>query len=383
MFNKRSVFWFLGLNISLTWLLSLAIYLLGGKASPGVITALQFFGQLPAFSAILLSLFFFPESPIYYKQVAGRGRWFYYFFLLYTVIFALALFSIWLSPEGSMITLLASQIPMLFSFLALLLLIILRAKVGHQAMTRIGLAWGSLRYWLLFGLAFVAFYVIQVILNAIFGLGPVKAATIAPPTGMSSVAFLVMNIVNILLGLVFGIILAFGEEYGWRGYLQSELFKLGRARGVLLLGVIWGIWHWPIILMGHNYPEHPLLGLPLMVLYSTSLGVFLSYAVLKTGSVLLAAFLHGVNNLVANTIVSLGYGPYDSVLSFFTGVYGIATAVILAIVVLRDPIWRGKGSNLAQLAMAPTEINYPEKPGTVEKEMDFAKSGNPSSNSPV
>ena len=58
----------------------------------------------------------------------------------------------------------------------------------------------------------------------------------------------------------------FGEEYGWRGYLQSELFKLGRVRGVLLLGVIWGAYHWPMILMGWNYPGHPLLGLLLIVL---------------------------------------------------------------------------------------------------------------------
>ena len=74
-----------------------------------------------------------------------------------------------------------------------------------------------------------------------------------------------------LLGPVLAIV-AFGEEYGWRGYLQSELFKLGRVRGVLLLGVIWGAWHWPLILMGYNYPGYPLLGVVLMTLYITGLG---------------------------------------------------------------------------------------------------------------
>ena len=98
-----------------------------------------------------------------------------------------------------------------------------------------------------------------------------------------------------LLGPILGLVITFGEEYGWRGYLQSELFKLGRVRGVLLLGVIWGVWHWPLILMGYNYPGHPLLGVVLMTLYTMGLGIVLSYAVLKSGSVLLAAFLHALS----------------------------------------------------------------------------------------
>ena len=87
-----------------------------------------------------------------------------------------------------------------------------------------------------------------------------------------------------------GLILGFGEEYGWRGYLQNELFQLGRIRGVLLVGVIWGAWHWPLILMGYNYPGYPLLGLLLMALYTTGLAVVLGYAVLRSGSIVLAAF---------------------------------------------------------------------------------------------
>ena len=59
-----------------------------------------------------------------------------------------------------------------------------------------------------------------------------------------------------LLASFLAIVIAFGEEYGWRGYLQSELFKLGPMRGVLVLGVIWGAWH------------SPLLGIVLMTLYT-------------------------------------------------------------------------------------------------------------------
>lgn len=52
-----------------------------------------------------------------------------------------------------------------------------------------------------------------------------------------------------------GLAVVFGEEYGWRGFLQDELVKLGKRHGVLLVGLIWGLWHLPVILSGiHTYP---------------------------------------------------------------------------------------------------------------------------------
>jgi membrane protease YdiL (CAAX protease family) len=154
----------------------------------------------------------------------------------------------------------------------------------------------------------------------------------------------------VVLGPILGIVIIFGEEYGWRGYLQSELVKLGRVRRVLLLGVIWGAWHWPIILMGFNYPGHPLLGVVLMTLYTTGLAVVLGYAVLRSGSVLLAAYLHALNNQVVSFFVALGYSPFDPAFSFGIGIYGIATLAIVALLVLRDPVWRRPGSNPTQPA---------------------------------
>src|SRR5439155_3884462 len=52
-----------------------------------------------------------------------------------------------------------------------------------------------------------------------------------------------------------------GEEFGWRGYLQMRLLP-GRPLGAAVAtGVIWGIWHYPILLMGYNFPVHRLAGL--------------------------------------------------------------------------------------------------------------------------
>jgi membrane protease YdiL (CAAX protease family) len=341
--NWRHVGAFLGLTFGLTWLLDLVIYLRGGLGTPGMVTILQLQMLLPAFSAIVLGLLFFPESPIYHSRPAGRGRWFYYYFLLLTVGYALAALGVWLAPAQATVALVSTS-SLLLALLGLLVLVVLRFVAGRAAMARVWLAWGNWRYWLFFGLAFVAYYALQAVLNATFGLGGAHLApVIAPPPGLSSDTFLILaGVQSVLLAPILAIVIAFGEEYGWRGYLQSELLKIGRVRGVLLLGVIWGAWHWPIILMGFNYPDHPLLGVVLMTLYTTGLAVVLGYAVLKSGSVLLAAYLHALNNQVVAFIVALGFKPFDTAFSFDIGVYGIATLAVVALLVLRDPVWRGK-----------------------------------------
>ena len=262
------------------------------------------------------------------------------------MIYALGTLLIWLSPAQSTIAVLAT-IPEILAFLGLFLLIVLRLTSGRETMRRVWLAWGNWRYWLLFGLGFVVYYVLQATLNAYTGLGGAK---LTPPPGLpglsQNMSLILALLQSVLLAPILAIVIAFGEEYGWRGYLQSELFKLGRVRGVLLLGVIWGAWHWPLILMGYNYPGHPLLGLLLMALYTTGLAVALGYAVLKSGSVLLSAYLHALNNQVVAFIAAMGFMPFDNAFSFDIGIYGIVTLAIVAFLILRDSIWRGKGGNL-------------------------------------
>jgi membrane protease YdiL (CAAX protease family) len=345
--NWRHVSAFLGLTFGLTWMLNLAIYLHGGLGAPGMITVLQFQMLLPAFSAIVLGLLFFPESPIHRGRRSVRGRWFYYYFLLLTGVYALGALGVWLAPAQNTIATASAIIPQLLAFLGLLVLIVLRLTGGREAMARAWLGWGNWRYWLIFGVAFVAYYALQAALNILFGLGQTNPTPIPIPPGFSrETSLLVGGVQSVLLAPILAIVIAFGEEYGWRGYLQSELLKMGRIRGVLLLGVIWGAWHWPIILMGFNYPGHPLLGVVLMTLYTSGLAVVLGYAVLRTGSVLLAAYLHALNNQVASFIVALGYRPTDTAFSFGIGIYGIVTLAIITLLVLRDPIWKGRGSGL-------------------------------------
>ena len=95
----------------------------------------------PAFSAIVLGMFFFPESPLYYRRPAGPGRWFYFYFLLLTVISALGILGTWLGPAQGTVRLVAAIVPQVLAFVGLLLLIVLRLVAGHEAMSRVWLSW--------------------------------------------------------------------------------------------------------------------------------------------------------------------------------------------------------------------------------------------------
>jgi uncharacterized protein len=355
--NWRHVGAFLGLTFGLTCLLDLTIYLRGGLRIPGIVATLQLQMLLPAFSAIVLGLFFFRESPLYYKRPAGRGRWFYYYYLLVSVIYALGVLALWLAPSQRLIAIL-STIPLILAVLGLVVLIALRIAAGREAMARVWLSWGNWRYWLAFALAIVAFYILQAGLNAVTGLGGKSLAALPIPPGMSPGLFLALGALqSVVLAPILAILIGFGEEFGWRGYLQSELFKMGRVRGVLLLGAIWAAWHWPLILMGYNYPGYPLLGLLLMVLFTTGIAVVLGYAVLRSGSVLLAAYLHALVDQVLSFLSAIGFRPHNPVFSFYIGIYGILTLAIMAFFILRDPIWKGKGSSLNR----PEEVELAEE----------------------
>ena len=100
----------------------------------------------------------------------------------------------------------------------------------------------------------------------------------------------------------------FGEEWGWRGYMMPKLLKLmPKPAAVILGGIIWGLWHAPFTITGHNfginYPGFPYLGIRLMCLVCVVNNAFLTLVTEKTGSVFPATFIHGINNSLSVSIL--------------------------------------------------------------------------------
>ena len=91
----------------------------------------------------------------------------------------------------------------------------------------------------------------------------------------------------------------FGEEYGWRYYLQPKLQqRFGKRRGVLILGVVWGLWHLPLNLFYYS-PDTSLQSIVVQIFLCIALGVFFGYAYGKTQNIWVPTMLHYFfNNLV-------------------------------------------------------------------------------------
>lgn len=143
----------------------------------------------------------------------------------------------------------------------------------------------------------------------LFGLGKldleftlIRQAMENAPGGQSVPAWLVVLIQAVLsltLGPLFNTLFGLGEELGWRGFLLPQLLPLGQGRAILLSGLVWGIWHAPAILQGHNYPSQPVLGVLLMTIFCVLMGTIFAWLYLRTRSPWAPALAHGSLNATA------------------------------------------------------------------------------------
>lgn len=141
---------------------------------------------------------------------------------------------------------------------------------------------------------------------------------------------------GLFAGITINGFFAFGEELGWRGFLLYQFRKMSFTKASVLIGSIWGIWHAPLILMGHNYPDHPYFGVLMMVVLCILLTPIFLYFTLKAKSVIAAAIIHGtMNATVTISIIPLSGG--NDLLVGSTGLAGmIALVFVIACIFIFD-----------------------------------------------
>lgn len=129
-------------------------------------------------------------------------------------------------------------------------------------------------------------------------------------------------------GLTISTLFSLGEEFVWRGYLMTLLKGHKFAYVALFIGFFNGIWHAPMILFGHIYHQHPIAGVFMMSVLCILTGCLIMYFVLKTGSVVLGAAMHGVVNGLVGIVYLLTLGGSDLTVGF-SGFAGFITLGIL------------------------------------------------------
>ena len=131
---------------------------------------------------------------------------------------------------------------------------------------------------------------------------------------------------------------SFGEEWGWRGYLLPKMSeRFSTVPTLLITGIIWGLWHAPLTVIGHNYgigyPGFPFTGIAMMCLFCTVMGVILSYVTLKTKSCIPAILGHGaINGIAAIGIYFTHDGGNPFVGPAPTGIIGMIPFIIVALI---------------------------------------------------
>lgn len=148
-------------------------------------------------------------------------------------------------------------------------------------------------------------------LAAAYG-GEMDAETLRRELGVSNLSYMLeTGLFAVTLAPPINMLAAVGEEAGWRGYMMPHLKeRLGLLNGRLLGGVIWGVWHWPIMLLtgyeyGTNYLGAPVLGLVVWCVVCFALNTLLDWLYEKTGCIWASAIAHGAFNAVVALFVVL------------------------------------------------------------------------------
>jgi uncharacterized protein len=159
---------------------------------------------------------------------------------------------------------------------------------------------------------------------------------------------------SVFVAPFFNGIFGFGEEWGWRGFLLPHLMPLGKTRAYLLMGVIWGLWHAPLIVIGFGYPGSPVLGIIGMIFMTTTFGIYINELSLRYRSSILAGWIHGAFNCQAYGVWKLIFPNVNPMLGGINGLVGSAVLLGLGLIVLR----LGKNKTLpAQRYTAPVRAS--------------------------
>lgn len=200
----------------------------------------------------------------------------------------------------------------------------------------LGLHLGKWPYYL-FGLL-LPFAVVAFICLAAMMLGiaypdfapPIVLAHLPPAIPKADVKY-VLPLTSLITAFV-ATPLLFGEEFGWRGYLQLRLFPTRPTLAAIVTGLFWGPWHWPVLARGFDSVGNPLMTLFLLTVSAIFLSIVFGWIRRKTGSVWATSLAHSATNAIGG-VLSVSWFPDPSSM-VFTSYLGFLAWVPLGVLCL-------------------------------------------------
>jgi len=208
--------------------------------------------------------------------------------------------------------------------------------ITHEGFAVANLRFGSWKPYLTAGFLVPACFVFIYSVTWLLGLGQLDwkleqflatvssaAGSSLPSTPSPALVLPVLFVVTLVIAPFVNGVLGFGEELGWRGYLLPKLMVLGKVKAYLLMGIVWGLWHLPLILIGFTYPRQPVLGTLAFIALTTTFGIYLNELTLRHRSSILAGWVHGVFNSQKLGVCALIFPSINPLIGGFAGIVGI------------------------------------------------------------
>lgn len=146
----------------------------------------------------------------------------------------------------------------------------------------------------------------EVSLDSLLSQFPAEYASAFESVGINAKTILPMMFLSSLAAVpISQVIPSLGEEAGWRGVMYPFLkAKLGKTAGRIVGGILWGIWHWPLLILGgHFYGKEylgaPVLGPIVICIALAAFGIYIDHLYEKTGSIWMASLAHSGMNAAA------------------------------------------------------------------------------------
>lgn len=124
----------------------------------------------------------------------------------------------------------------------------------------------------------------------------------------------------------------FGEEFGWRGFLQRRIYPDAPMMSALVTGLIWGVWHYPLIFRGYNYPDQPLLGAAIFTVFTVLVSYIFGWFYRRGGSIWCNSLAHAATNTVGSLALLWLAGMGGPIVTSYGGVLALLPLVAITIV---------------------------------------------------
>jgi len=184
-------------------------------------------------------------------------------------------------------------------------------KLKHRSLAQLGWKWPQARYLAMSWYIPLLYAGIAYLIVWTTGLGGfpnhdfLQHFAVGPRVYLSPVVATILYVIVIgILEVVFGMAGALGEEIGWRGFLVPELSKtMGFTATALISGIIWAVWHFPILIWGdYNAGTPAWYSLPCFTIMVVEAAFVFAWIRLKSGSLWTATMLHASHNIYIQEI---------------------------------------------------------------------------------